>query len=148
MSNANVQNSIIYFNYALAEANYCIDSPSVFEYNCTTPLADGKGNITNKPKLLDNGHIATNSLCVGAGNINYTSGADIDNELWQNPPAIGCDQPVSGICTGKLTVSVFANHNKITSGYSNYFYSTISGRAECPIEIHIYDVACLPVETL
>ena len=124
-----VQNCIIYFNYAFGCPNYYVDSNYTFEYNCSIPLPNGEGNISDNPIFLDSGHIASDSPCVGAGNINFTSGSDIDGDSWENPPAIGCDQPVVCTCTGQLSVSVSAKYNKIATGYSNYFYSSIIGRA-------------------
>jgi len=126
--NCTVHNSIIYYNDAIEHPNYYIYH-STFEYNCTIPLAFGNGNISDSPILLDSGHIASNSPCVGAGNINFTSGSDIDGDSWVNPPAIGCDQPVLCTCTGQLSVSVSAKHNKIATGYSNNFYASVLGQS-------------------
>ncbi len=124
-----VKNSIIYFNTASVYPNYSESYNYTFEFNCTLPLTHGNGNITNEPILLDIGHIASNSPCVGAGNTNYIFGTDIDGDSWQNPPAIGCDQPVTGTRTGNLSVSVFAKFKKLTIGYTNYFTGTIIGHA-------------------
>jgi len=125
-----IQNCIIYYNFALVMPNYYIKYDySTFEYNCTTPLPNGSGNISDIPNLLDSGHIASNSPCVGAGSTNYSSGVDIDGDIWENPPAIGCDQPTTNPATGKLFVSLFTNHKKFTTGYSNYFHSSIIDRA-------------------
>ena len=125
-----INNNIIYNNHAEFYPNYYINNDDVFEYNCTTPLPFvGIGNITDNPILFDSGHISLDSPCVGAGKINYSIGVDIDGDSWQNPPAIGCDQPVTGLHTGKLSVSIFTKYNKITTGYSNYFFASILGNA-------------------
>ncbi len=127
--NGDVQNCIIYYNYALDNPNYN-GSSSAFKYNCSIPQPTGEGNISNSPKLLDSGHIAFDSPCVAVGNNAYSSGVDIDNNPWENPPAMGCDQPVTGTKTGELVVSVFAAYKETVTGASNYFTATISGEAE------------------
>jgi len=71
------------------------------------PLPDGTGNITNDPALVSLGHIAVSSPCVATGSVAYAAGADIDGETWRSPPSIGCDEPVVGALTGRLTVAVF-----------------------------------------
>ena len=127
--NSIVQNCIIYYNYAFIYTNYYFSSKTTFNYNCTTPLPNGVGNISNEPILLDSGHITSTSPCVSTGNIDYAFGTDIDGDAWQNPPAIGCDQPNGGACTGQLSVSIFAKHNIIATGYTNYFWGSIIGHA-------------------
>ena len=121
-----VNNCIIWDNYAFNLPNY---DYYIIKYSCTTPLPYGEGNISQNPKLIDNAHIATNSPCIGAGSSAFVSGVDIDGDDWAIPPAMGCDQPVDGTCTGKLSVTIFAKYNKITTGYKNYFYGSIIGKA-------------------
>ena len=121
-----VRNSIVYYNYALVNPNFS----GSFEYNCIASLSNGIGNIPDTPKLLDSGHIASDSPCISSGNTNFASGFDIDGDAWQQPPAIGCDQPVSGTKTGELAISIFAVYNRLHINFSNYFTATIFGEAE------------------
>jgi len=121
-----VRNSIIYYNYATSCENHNF---SDIKCSCTFPKVDGTSNISQDPILLDSGHIKFNSICVGAGCSNFVSGVDIDNDPWDSPPAMGCDQPDNSCCTGSLTVTLSAKYNKISVGYKNYFYGSVIGRA-------------------
>lgn len=79
-------NSIIYYN---TPANY---SGGSFAYCCTLPAPGGVGNITAAPQLYaDAFHLLETSPCRNAGT-NIAIGADIDQQAWNNPPAIGCDE--------------------------------------------------------
>lgn len=75
-------------------------------YTCTTPLQDGLGNINVNPQLLTDYRIATTSPCIAAGSTNFVSGVDIDGELWQTPPPMGCDQPIPENLTGEIKVAI------------------------------------------
>jgi len=123
-----IKNSIIYYNFAKRYPNWCWDSTIKYDYNCTTPLPFGDYNISDMPKLLDFGHIATDSPCVTAGDSNNCSGVDIDGDAWQRPPAVGCDQPVAAITSGKLKVKVYSENIIFTTDYSNFFSAIIYGR--------------------
>ena len=72
--------------------------------------------------------MAEDSGCVGAGNPNSVTGADIDGETWQNPPTIGCDEVVVGSITGELEVVVTASRTFIGPGMSVNFSAYIDGR--------------------
>jgi len=76
------------------------------EYTCTTPLTYGTGNIDANPRLLSDYRIAPTSPCIAAGSTNYVSGVDVDGELWQMPPPMGCDQPVPENLTGEIKVGI------------------------------------------
>ena len=119
-------NSIIYFNYASTSLNYY---DSTIKYSCATALPYGTGNISHNPNFLDSGHIASDSPCIGVGSSNFITGLDIDNNVWNILPAMGCDQPDNSCYTGKLSVLLFAKYNKITTGYLNYFFGSIIGKA-------------------
>jgi hypothetical protein len=70
-------------------------------------LPAGTGNIDADPQLLADGvHLTATSPCRGAG-ANIVSGTDIDDQLWANPPSIGCDewQPAA-VVLGLITASV------------------------------------------
>ena len=94
-------NSIVYgnFNTGIAPTNYI---SCTFSYYDSDPLPSGTGNIDVNPQLLaDNVHLASTSPCLGAGTATGLTGTDIDNQAWNNPPPIGCDQwqpmPIIGI---------------------------------------------------
>jgi len=78
--------------------------------------------------LVNSSHIATNSPCVGAGSISYTSGVDIDGEAWKNPPSMGCDEVYANALTGSLTVAVSANETNTYFGRPLTFSAVIEGR--------------------
>jgi hypothetical protein len=61
------------FNYGHCALSYC----------CSTPIAQGTGNISNEPAFVDyvNGdyHLSSSSMCISAGNNTYVTGSeDID----------------------------------------------------------------------
>jgi len=79
-------NCIVYDNPVSGNANYdpFLESPSTFNYCCTTPMpTNGLGNITNAPLLVspDTGdfHLQPASPCINAGNNAFVSGTtDLD----------------------------------------------------------------------
>src|SRR6266568_723932 len=84
---AMLNNCIVYYNVARQSgANY--DSFSTLNYSCTTPLPPGGvGNLTAEPQLASASHLSAGSPCRAAGSAAYSSGLDIDGELWLNPPS-------------------------------------------------------------
>ena len=82
-------NSIVYYN---SPANY---SGGSFAYSCTLAAPGGVGNITAAPQLYaDAFHLLETSPCRSAGT-NLAVGADIDQQVWNTPPSIGCDEWVA-----------------------------------------------------
>jgi len=70
-------NCIIYYNYGAG--NYAPGPGYSMNNCCTTPLPPGIGNFTNAPFFLDAGlHLASNSPCIGAGNISAAGSVDFD----------------------------------------------------------------------
>jgi PKD repeat protein len=120
-----LNNCIIYHNTAPTSPNW---SSGTLNYCCTTPLAGGTGNITNDPILVSTSHIATNSPCVAKGSSAYTSGLDVDGEVWRTPPSIGADEPYAGSATGGLSVAIGAVFTTITVGFDAAFTALIDGR--------------------
>jgi PKD repeat protein len=126
---ATANNCVIYFNSALFEANYALDY-SRLNYCCTTPLpAEGVGNITADPQLASASHLSAGSPCRGAGSAVYASGTDIDGELWENPPSIGCDEFHAGAVTGPLSASISASFTNVAIGFAVELTAMIEGRA-------------------
>ncbi len=128
-----LNNCIIYYNTAgIFGNNHWSD---FFYYNitsmsnsCTTPLPPlGTGNITNAPLLISASHIAPASLCHGTGANAYSSGLDVDGELWLDPPSMGCDEyHGAGTVLGMLDVAMSGPTN-FTVGYEANFMADIEG---------------------
>ena len=72
--------------------------------------------ITDYPEFISSSHIATNSLCVGAGYWPNVSGSDLDGDVWLNPPSIGCDEPHEGVADGYLYVNLLDLPARVLSG--------------------------------
>jgi hypothetical protein len=122
-----LNNCIVYYNNALGgQVNY---SSGTLNFCCTTPLPNnGVNNLTAEPQLADAAHLTAGSPCIGAGNMNFSSGVDIDGEAWASPPSMGCDEYHSG-ATGPLTVVIHADYTNVTAGFVVNFVGTISGHA-------------------
>lgn len=104
-----VENTICYFNSGAAEPNWLVTSnTSTIAYSCTTPLAEGEGNIDGDP-LLDVPFSLplAGSSCIDAGvGRDWMAGAvDLDGNprLSGAAPDIGCYE------IGPLTVHVSAD---------------------------------------
>jgi hypothetical protein len=94
-------NCIVYGNTMPGSSSSSNSVNGTFAFSCTAPLAAGNGNISADPLLLPDGiHLSTGSPCIGAG-ASVTVFKDIDGQIWNNPPSIGCDEwqpaPVIGI---------------------------------------------------
>ena len=121
-----LNNCIVYYNTAPGGNNY---SCSTLNYCCTTPAPDsGTNNLTANPELSDTAHISANSPCIGAGSTNFSTGLDIDGEVWRNPPSIGCDEYYSS-ATGQLNLTLQADHTAVVPGFVVNFVGLIYGHA-------------------
>jgi hypothetical protein len=116
-------NSIIYFNLAPPDNTYgglfenAGGSAQVYKNICYSPFRGIPTCITNNPQLLDLWHVATTSPCRGAGaNLLPVGFADIDNQNWISPPAIGCDDVSDSGPTGPLSLSVTAWPEVVVGG--------------------------------
>jgi len=122
-----LNNCVAYYNNASNGSNY---SGGVLNFCCTIPLpGSGTNNITAEPRLADTTHISAGSPCLGAGSTNYSTGVDIDGEVWRNPPAIGCDEYYSGAITGALSVALLVDYTNVASGFAVDFTAQIDGHA-------------------
>ncbi len=84
---SNFTNCIVFFN--TPANNY---AAGTFAYCCITPLPSGVGNLSADPQLLGDGiHLSITSPCRGSGT-NLVIGTDIDGQVWNQPPSIGCDE--------------------------------------------------------
>jgi len=121
-----VNNSIVYYNSALSNPNRYIGT---YNYCCTTPDGtSGTGNISAEPLLLSTSHIATNSPCIGVGTNGYSSGVDVDGEVWKTPPSIGCDEVYANAISGSLSVAISANNIYTYVGTPLTFSAIIEGK--------------------
>lgn len=120
-------NSIVYYNGAANGANY--DTNTTLNFCCTTPLpTNGIGNIALDPQLTSISHLSSDSPCRGGGSTDYAIGTDIDSEMWDSPPSIGCDEYHSGAVTGPLTVNLATDYTNVTTGYPVKFRALVEGR--------------------
>ena len=84
LENANVRNSILYFNSAPSGANWHDAGGGSFDHTCTTPAPDGVGNFVADPQFVDgtngNYRLSSTSPCFDAGaNEDWMFGAtDLD----------------------------------------------------------------------
>jgi parallel beta-helix repeat protein len=120
-----LRNCIVYYNTGPG-GNY--DASSTLNYCCTTPLpANGTNNLSAEPQLASRWHLSANSPCIGKGSYASASGVDIDGELWNNPPSIGCDEYWSGSVTGSLQAAFAVSYTNVAVGFSASVESLISG---------------------
>ena len=127
VTQSTLYNCIVYFNTGPTAANY--DSLSTLNYCCTTPLpANGTGNIGLDPQLASTSHLSADSPCLGAASAAYASGTDIDDELWGNPPSIGCDEYHAGTITEPLSVRFAASYTNMAAGQLVRMTAIIEGR--------------------
>ena len=120
-----LRNCILWNNSARNSSNWY---GGTFGYSCTTPLPDGPGNMSRDPLLASASHLGAASPCIGQGNSNYTSGADIDGEPWSEPPSMGCDEYRIGTITGELNVAIAVEASTLRSGIAAGFDGQIEGR--------------------
>src|SRR5207302_2049655 len=102
-----VWNSILYFNSGTNDPVW----GRKFENagGSATYFNAWAGPARPDPQLLDLYHIAATSPCRAAGtNIGNIGITDIDEEPWNIPPAIGCDEVLDASLSGPLTISLAA----------------------------------------
>src|ERR1019366_8706608 len=122
-----LNNCILFQNNSLSGANF---SGGTMNFCSVTPLPDdGTNNFSADPQLADSAHLKSSSPCIGAGNVNYTSGTDIDGEVWANPPSVGCDEFYSGMATGLLLVSIRSSFTNVAANFPANFTGIILGHA-------------------
>ena len=101
---------------------------------CTTPLPmGGAGNISVDPQLASPWHLSAGSPCRGAGADSYAILRDIEGELWQRPPSMGCDEYNAGAVTGALNVTMSAAYTNVAVGFGVEFASVIDGRTSASV---------------
>ena len=121
-------NSVVYHNFAPSYANHY---ESTFSYSCTVPLPKGPGNIDADPLMASLARLSVDSPCIGAGNMSYATGKDIDGEAWKEPPAIGCDEVYAEALTGTVSVAVQALYTNVAIGFAVTFEADIDGLLSC-----------------
>jgi len=121
-----VRNSIVYGNNGGGE---WAGPSGGFSYSCTSPLpTSGTGNINTDPQLIDGVHLWTMSPCRAAGNASYTSGTDIDGEVWANPPSIGCDEVFENGINGPLSVGLSSSLTTVVQSHFTSLLGKFTGR--------------------
>jgi hypothetical protein len=129
-----VRNSIILGNFSypfLTSDNYPTIGLGVgsIYYSCTDPLPSRNINIDANPGFLDSFHIMSTSPCFGTGSATYASGFDLDDEPWNNPPSMGCDEVVVSNLVGALAVNIVANSTNLLVNQGAFFSGIIDGHA-------------------
>ncbi|MCX6928965.1 MAG: PKD domain-containing protein, partial [Verrucomicrobia bacterium] len=127
-------NSMIYFNVAPSNNGGLYENTGgslmILQNSCYRPFHVGYPTcITNNPQLLDVWHVATTSPCRGTGtNLLQVGFADIDNQNWNSPPSMGCDEVNDAALTGPLSLSVAA-WPEVAVGGVMPLTATITGQA-------------------
>ncbi len=128
--NSTLRNCIAWYNSSpnslLVGSNYYQCSLIT---SCTAPLPGGTGNFTSEPQLADFSHISLSSPCRGTGSSTFASGSDIDDDLWPNPPDIGCDQYNANSITGALSVAIGVVHASVPKDYPVELTALIGGHS-------------------
>ena len=114
--------------YSLQPNNYnlAID-PQSFSFSCTDPLPSRNANIDADPGFLDSFHITPASSCFGAGSAAYASGFDLDDEPWNNPPSMGCDEVVESNLVGALSVNIVVASTNLLVNRGMSFSGIVAG---------------------
>jgi hypothetical protein len=129
------RNSIVIGNNSSASAafslqpnnyNPVIDQQS-FSFSCTDPLPSRNVNIDANPGFLDLFHITLASPGFGAGSAAYASGFDLDDEPWNDPPSMGCDEVVASNLIGALSVDIVAASTNLLVNRGAFFSGTVAG---------------------
>ena len=102
-----------------------------YTYSCTSPTLSqpGAGNINADPKFLDLFHISSISPCYGTGSAVFVGGFDLDDELLNIAPSMGCDEVVMSNLVGPLSVNISTSQTNLLVNRSGYFWGNITGRA-------------------
>jgi hypothetical protein len=112
--------------------NYYSGSIYKFTNCCTSPLPfSGSGNISASPIFFDTGfRLAPSSPCRGAGSALYVTGNDLDDEPFNNPPSIGCDEFIEADQTGPLSFTFVspwtATFTNLSTGFATLFDGRVS----------------------
>jgi len=127
MYNGTANNCIAWYNEEGTNINDL--SGTTAHYTCSPDVAQGiEGCITNEPILISSFHIATNSLCRGSGSTNYLQGTDIDNDVWLDPPSMGCDEP-GGTANGPIQLEIIGLPSNTTAHYTEECQILVMGQA-------------------
>ncbi|VGO18764.1 right-handed parallel beta-helix repeat-containing protein [Pontiella sulfatireligans] len=104
------KNCIVWGNTAITGKNDINDENIYLNYIVNTCSPDAPhgtdGCITNNPLLISSSHIAANSPCIGKGDAADATGTDLDGEVWNTPPAMGCDE-IGETLSGPIEMALF-----------------------------------------
>jgi PKD repeat protein len=113
--NATLNNCILYNNEASFGSNHL---QCVMNYCCTAPMPDtGSNNIATPPLLSDISHLSDASPCHGVGSASFTTGTDVDGEVWSDPPSIGCDEFHPEMASGPLQATILTDTTNVAPGF-------------------------------
>jgi hypothetical protein len=128
-----IYNSIIFGNTASSSGNDwegLVQSRNSCSVPKLNPTTSSYGNITNDPVFMDaDFHLSATSPCRGAGSSLYTSGTDLDGELWNSPPTIGADEVYDADFSGALAVAILADQTDVLVNRSLGLVGQVTGRA-------------------
>lgn len=124
-------NCINYFNQSPNgyQENYATNAYNgSSSYCCVWPLTGSHGISTN-PLLADVFHLCTNSPCLAAGSVVWTTNStDIDGDAWAKPPSIGCDEPNLTNLIGEINPLIQSSDTAHPSGYPVDFFALTTGK--------------------
>ena len=136
VDSCNAKNCILTDNYytlfGVADyqlLNYYSGGINKFTNCCTSPLPfSGSGNISASPIFLDPGfRLAPSSPGRAAGSALYATGNDLDNEPFNNPPSMGCDEFVEANQTGPLSFTFVSPWTATFTNFSIAFATIFDG---------------------
>jgi len=120
--NADITNSIIYFNWANSVSSNWVDNAHITFYNsCSAPdpNAAGAGNISQDPQFVDrangNYHLAASSPCIGAGRVQpWMAGAqDLDGNPRTTNGRVDMGAYQSGYPPPSTRLSIFRSGSNV-----------------------------------
>ncbi len=127
-----LRNCIVYFNRARYEGANFLNSE--FYSSCVSPaLNTNVGNFDLDPKLANAFHLSADSPCIGVGSADNTTGTDINGDIWNDPPSVGCDEFYAGSTTGALNVAISAAYTNVMIGFPVEFTALIQGHPSASV---------------
>jgi len=120
--NADIINSIIYFNWAGSVSSNWVDNAHITFYNsCSAPDPNeaGAANITDDPQFVDmtngNYHLSTSSPCIGAGRVQpwMTDAQDLDGNPRTTNGRVDMGAYQSGYPPPSTKLSIFRSGSKV-----------------------------------
>lgn len=129
---SSIVNSILYYNTADSFPNVSGGSVS---YSCSTPRANGAGNIADPPNFAGtlNYRLVPGSPCIDQGTFSFREAdydLDGDPRIWGGGVDMGCDEYYPPGLGGPLSVSVEASTDRAVTGSPISFRCNVEGMPE------------------